>query len=97
MSTLGEYWKDVKPIMKRERNRRREANAARVEEILKAKGVKYQSFNGGLHLRFTFRGRKVDVWPTSDKFRIDGESTRHGFVKWAEWNRASQDKTTPAP
>lgn len=92
MSGLSEYWKDVKPIMKRERNRRREANAARVEEILIAKCIDYQSFNGGYHLRFTIRGRKVDVWPTTDKFRIDGESTRHGFVEWAEWSRAYGDK-----
>lgn len=68
MGDEGDYWRDVKPLMKEESQRRRKRNREGSADLLKQNGVQFESKNGGAHLIVEGTKSTIDFWPGTGKF-----------------------------
>ena len=62
MGDMGEYWKDVKPVLKQMSRHKRSQNRKEGERVLLSKRIPFLNKNGGAHLI---------VWPEDPKRRVD--------------------------
>ena len=65
MGDMGDYWRDVSPILKEESKKRRKRNQNRSTSLLDENGIKYESKNGGMHLVVD---GSYDFWPSTGKW-----------------------------
>jgi hypothetical protein len=69
-SGMGEFWADVREHDAQHKQTMREGNTKAAEYYAAEYGLLLTSFNGGMQLRFTKNGLKIDYFPTSDKIKI---------------------------
>ena len=71
MGDMGEYWKDVKPVLKDMSRVRRARNRKNGESELFTRGIPFLKKNGGAHLIVypTDGMKRVDFWPGTGLWR----------------------------
>jgi len=65
MGDMGDYWRDVRPSMKEENQKKRAGNRESSAKMLTAAGIAFETKNEGAHLIVTESGRTVDFWPAT--------------------------------
>lgn len=75
--SLSDYWRDVKAASQEKRAGNRMSSA----EILKSKGIAFESKSFGVHLIVRHAGKTVDFWPGTGKWIIRGGPSRGCGVK----------------
>lgn len=73
MSEIGDMFKAIKEI----RQIKRRTNLAKNTEILVEKGVHFESFNWGSHLKV----RGYDFWPSTGKIMLSGVDKGRGIKR----------------
>lgn len=61
--TEGDFWRDVKPVLKAESQQRRANSREQSAAMLTAAGIRFDSRNGGAHLIVQHGGVVYDFWP----------------------------------
>jgi len=81
MGDEGDYWRDVKPVMKERSRQKRDDNRRKSAELLTKSGVQFESKNDGAHLIVTTKHGVIDFWPGTGRFipRGFGKSGRGVF------------------
>jgi hypothetical protein len=77
MSDIGEMfdgWRELR----REKKRSNQSNST---ELLRERGVEFESKNSGVHLIVKGNGRVVDFWPSTGKYIVRGGKTGRGVFK----------------
>jgi hypothetical protein len=77
MSEEGEFWRDVNAARQEKRADNRQASA----EMLKAKGIRFESNNGGAHLIVHALGLTFDFWPGTGLWMRRGTKQRNYGVE----------------
>lgn len=72
------HWNTPEARARRQRAKTNQVNYAKksVPRALEKRGISYQSFNDGLHLRVTLNGRSADLWPSTCKWISTDKSKR---------------------
>ncbi len=65
MGDVGDYWKDVGPILKEESRNRKDSNKEYCTNKLNELNIPFKSHNAGIHL--VVMGI-FDYWPSTGKF-----------------------------
>lgn len=68
MGDMGEFWADMKPVLKEASKERRRNNRENSADLLRQKGVEFESKNHGAHLIVEGRCCLIDFWPGTGKF-----------------------------
>lgn len=81
MGDEGDYWRDVKPIMKEASRKKRQRNREYAAHLLTQAGISFESKNNGAH--FIVQGREIiiDFWPGTGKFITRAGKTGRGIRK----------------
>jgi len=69
MSEIGEMYR----ALREDNRRKKKSNIAFSTELLKEKGIEFESKNNGVHLVVKHNGKIADFWPSTGKFNIRGE------------------------
>lgn len=69
MGDMGEYWRDVKPIMKRESQVRRGQNRVEGWKALAERRIPHVVKNDGAHIIVDDR---IDYWPGTGLWKVRG-------------------------
>lgn len=93
MSDYVEMLRELKAAQREQKERSRVLNTAMIEHCHGVKCV--ESRNGGVHLMVTANnGRRIDVWPSTGKWMVQGEKdqagrqkVRHGMINATIWLR----------
>lgn len=64
--------------LRRESQAKRHANLTSSTDILRQRGIQFESCNGGVHLVIRRDGRTWDFWPSTGKFRERDRSATPG-------------------
>jgi len=75
-SDIGDDFKFLKEV-KREKKQRNQQSST---EILRDRGIKFTSFNGGNHLVV----KNIDFWPSTGKWIVRGGKTGRGVFPLLE-------------
>lgn len=67
--TMGEFWAEVKPVMKARSMEKRAQNRSNSAHVLSGRGIEYEVKNGGAHLIVTHAKGIVDFWPGTGRWR----------------------------
>lgn len=67
--TMAEYWRDVRPVMKKASSDRRAANRENSAALLSSKGIEFTTNNDGIHLMVSHAGGVIDFWPGTGRWR----------------------------
>ena len=67
---MGDEWREWKQDAREHKQTMREGNTKAAEYYAAEYGLLLTSFNGGIQLRFTKNGLKLDYFPTADKIKI---------------------------
>lgn len=65
MGDIGDFWRDVKPEMKKDSERKKERNRKNALTLLDKHLVPYEVKNGGIHLVVD---NHIDYYPTTGKW-----------------------------
>ena len=76
MGDMGDYWRDVRPAMKEESQRRRSSNRESSSRLLTEAGISFESKNEGSHLIVSGQGAVVDFWPGTGLWIVRGSKER---------------------
>lgn len=68
MGDMGDYWRDVKPLLKEQSQKKRASNQENSTAILRALSVKFEQKNNGVHLIVKHNEKVVDFWPSTGRF-----------------------------
>ena len=68
MGDMGDYWRDVSPVLKSESQRRRANNRQSSPHMLKAAGFDFEVKNNGAHLIVSGPAGVADFWPGTGRF-----------------------------
>lgn len=71
---MGEMFNEWRE-MKREKKR---ANQSSSTDLLRERGVEFESHNNGVHLVVRSAGKVIDFWPSTGKFIVRGGKTGRG-------------------
>ncbi|HEJ4320006.1 hypothetical protein PIGHUM_04436 [Pigmentiphaga humi] len=81
MGDMGDYWRDVRPAMKEESQRRRSSNRESSSRLLTEAGISFESKNEGSHLIVSGQGAVVDFWPGTGLWIVRGSKERRRGVR----------------
>lgn len=76
-SDMGEMFNDWR-AMKQQKKR---YNMASSTDILRERGIPFESKNGGVHLIVKAANMVVDFWPSTGKWTVRGGRTSRGVFK----------------
>lgn len=74
MSEIGEIFAATKEQRKHESKCRKRNNMNGSMVMLGENGINYESKNNGAHLIVSHKGKTADLWPSTGKFNIRGDS-----------------------
>lgn len=81
MGDMGDYWRDVRPAMKEESQRKRSSNRESSSRLLAEAGISFEPKNGGSHLIVSGAGVVVDFWPGTGLWVVRGSKERRRGVR----------------
>lgn len=81
MGDMGDYWRDVKPALKEDSQRKRADNRDASARNLAAAGTPFEAKNGGAHLVVSAAGLVVDFWPGTGLWVVRGTGERRRGVR----------------
>lgn len=81
MGDTGDYWRDLRPAMKEESQRKRSSNRESSSRLLAEAGIFFESKNGGSHLVVSGAGAVVDFWPGTGLWIVRGSKERRRGVR----------------
>lgn len=70
MGDMAEHWKDVKPLMKRDSEQRKDRNQANGIKTIASMGYEYELKNFNNHVVVKHKGVTVDYWPSTGKWIV---------------------------
>lgn len=94
MGDMGDFWNDIKSDMAAESKARRANNRLSSAQLLRARGITFETKNDGAHLVVHLCGLNVDFWPGTGLWRTrktnkEGRGV-HSMLRHAEqWGRAA--------
>jgi hypothetical protein len=81
MGDMGDYWRDVRPDMRKKNMEKRASNRESSAKMLADSGVAFETKNSGAHLIVTASGRTVDFWPGTGLWIERGTSKQKRGVR----------------
>jgi len=95
MGDMGEFWRDVGPVLKEEALERKRKRRERNMAILQEAGVRFSERNDGTVLLFRAPGKPpADFYPGTNSWRsahVTFRGNANSFLRWwATWDQAKQ-------
>lgn len=82
MGDMGDYWRDVTPVLQERSKQKRASNREKSARLLSEAGIQFQSKNDGAHLIVAgYKGHVYDFWPGTGLWRMRGSPRDHRGVR----------------
>lgn len=77
----GDYWRDVKPLLKERSQQNRASNREGGAHMLTEAGLSFESKNDGAHLIVRHYPLVIDFWPGTGLWQVRGKPFRRRGVR----------------